>query len=285
MEKVDNIIFQDPKSTFMEILKVNNREIPFANLLAFFFRPNKEHGLGTLFIDSFLDTVQLDISDREDKHKSVEVHVEKKTDNGNRIDILIITETLVICIEFKINHHLNNPLEDYKNFIDEYPHCIGKQKYYFVLTPFRKKSIGKAKTYFENNTDFKQIILSHFVQMIKKNLQNTIGDVIVKNDYYQHFEDFIQTVENRKIRSLRRKELTSVSAEINNKGLVSKYHSNNQGGFVEILKGPNKLKIRIKSGSWQIEKWKEGVMISKEIKVEKENLVATTSELISSYVS
>lgn len=285
MEKVDNIIFQDPKSTFMEILKVNNREVPFGNLLSFFFRPNKEHGLGTLFIDSFLDTVQLDIPDRKDMHKSVEVHVEKKTDNGNRIDILIITETIVICIEFKINHHLNNPLEDYKDFIDKYPDCIGKQKYYFVLTPFKKTSIGKAKTYFENNSDFKQIILSHFVQMIKNNLQNPIGDKIVKNDYYQHFEDFIQTVENRKIRSLRRNELTAVSAELNNKGLMSKYHSNNQGGFVEILKGPNKLKIRIKPEGWQIEKWKERVMIAKEIDVKKENLVAMTTELMSSYAS
>jgi hypothetical protein len=285
MKRVDNIIFQDPKKTFMEILKVNNREIPFANLLAFFFRPNKEHGLGTLFIDSFLDTVQLNISDRKDNHKSVKIHVEKKTDKGNRIDILIITDTFVICIEFKINHHLNNPLEDYKDFIDKYPDCIGKQKYYFVLTPFRKESIGKAKTYFENNTDFKQIILSHFVQTIKKNLHNTIGDNHNKNDYYQHFEEFIQTVENRKIRSLRRKELTAVSAELNNKGLESKYHSNNQGGFIEILKGTNTLKIRIKSGSWQVEKWKDGVMISDEIKVEHENLIAKTTELTSSYLS
>lgn len=285
MEKIDTTIYQDPKSTFLEILKVNNREVPFANLLAFFFRPKKEHGLGTLFIDSFLDTVQLDIPERKDMHKSVAVHVEKKTDNGNRIDILIITETIVICIEFKINHHLNNPLEDYKDFIDKYPDCKGKQKYYFVLTPFRKPSIGKAKTYFENNSDFKQIILSHFVQMIKKNLQNTIGDEIIDNDYYHYFKDFIQTVENRKIRSLRRIELTAVSAELNNIGLMSKYHSNNQGGFVEILKRPNKFKIRIKSDGWQIEKWKEGIIITKEIKVEKENLVAMTTELIGNYES
>ena len=33
-------IFKEPRKTFMEILKVNNREVPFANLLAFLFRPN-----------------------------------------------------------------------------------------------------------------------------------------------------------------------------------------------------------------------------------------------------
>ena len=127
MEGKDNIIFKEPRKTFMEILKVNNSEVPFANILAFFFRPNENHKLETLFIDALLETKFTNISKNQDEEiaqeipvyekKSVKVIVEQKTKNESRIDILIITNTFVICIEFKINHELNNPLDDYKDYV------------------------------------------------------------------------------------------------------------------------------------------------------------------------
>lgn len=79
-----------------------------------------------------------------------------------------------------------------------------------------------------------------------------------ENDSFQYFEDFIQTIENRKIRSKRENKLKLLNNELNstlfNKGLESRYHSNNQGGFLEIIQGKNALKIRIKAGAWQVEK-------------------------------
>jgi hypothetical protein len=38
------------KKTYLEILKVSRREVPIANLLAYFFDPNESHGLGELYI-------------------------------------------------------------------------------------------------------------------------------------------------------------------------------------------------------------------------------------------
>lgn len=283
-EEIQNIIFQEPKKTFTEILKVHNKEVPFANLLAFFFSPKEKHSLGTLFINSFIDTAQIDSFNRKEGYKSVEVHVEKKTTNGNRIDILIITDTLVICIEFKINHHLNNPLQDYKDFINEYPDCSEKQKYYFVLTPFKKEPTHATKTYFETNNDFQQIMLSHFVKNIKTNLPNYIKNKEDKNNYYPYFEDFIQTIENRKIRSLRRKELTDLNQKLNNNGLKSIYHLNNQGGFLEIKGDTNALKIRIKNQNWQIEKWEDRLIKKEEIILDYKDLVNKTIELTNSFL-
>lgn len=140
MEK--EIFFSDPKKTFMEILKVHNKEVPFANLLAFFFRPKETHELGTLFIDSLLEMInEKEYSAIEkidyDKKFKVEVHVEKKTSIGNRIDILIVTNTFVICIEFKIDHDLDNPLEDYKKYIEEHSEYSQLKKHYLVLTPYK----------------------------------------------------------------------------------------------------------------------------------------------------
>jgi hypothetical protein len=297
VKEVENIIFQDPKKTFMEILKVHNKEVPFANLLAFFFRPKEKHGLETLLIDSLLDTKHTSISMNKTEEltlekieydaKSVEVLVEKKTKNGNRIDILIITNTFVLCIEFKINHSLNNPLEDYKKYIEEHSEYSKKKKYYLILTPFKKDPIGDAKMYFKENNEFKHIILSHFIKTVKKkNEQNFRGDIYEKNIYQQYFEEFIQTIENREIRFKRRIALTELSDDLNksllNKGLESKYHLNNQGGFLEIKKDTSALKIRIKSGIWQMEKWKNNKPQSEQ-KLENSDLTTQINELTSSF--
>ena len=295
--EVDNIIFQDPKKTFMEILKVHNKEVPFANLLAFFFRPKEIHDLGTLFIDSLLNTKYTNISKNkveeltleklEYDKKSVKVLVEEPTKKG-RIDVLVITNTFVICIEFKINHFLNNPLEDYKKFIEEHPEYSKKEKYYFVLTPFEKPPIEEAKRYFEENNEFKQIILSHFVKTVKHNLQDTFGNSQEKNGYYHYFNEFIQTVENRKIRSLRRITLNKLSEKLNksilNKGLESKYHLNNQGGFLEIKKDQNALKIRIKPEGWQIEKWKNNEKYLSDTEIKSTDLIAKIEESIRAFL-
>ena len=67
-KNIEEIIFQEPRKTFMEILKVNQREVPFANVLAYFFRPNEKHGLGDFFIQSLLNTNCQEL----DKEKSID---------------------------------------------------------------------------------------------------------------------------------------------------------------------------------------------------------------------
>ncbi len=296
MKDAKDIIFQDPKKTLLEIMKVHNKEVPFANLLAYFFRPEETHGLGTLFIDSFLETTHTSISEngegnnlnRKSKVKVlVEVPTTKeketKISNEKRIDLLIVTDTFVICIEFKINHDLDNPLQNYKDFIEE--KYLGKEKFYFVLTPFKKNvPKGAAKKYYETNNDFKQIILSHFVENVKKNLPKHFTFKQEKNGYYQYFEEFIQTVENRKIRSERRKALNEISDSLSNKGLGSIYHSNNQGGFVEIKKGTKAVKVRIKPEGWQIEKWENNVKQSSIINIKRVDLETEIIELTNSFL-
>ena len=220
-------MFNEPHKTFMEILKVNDKEVPFANLLAFFFRPKEKHGLKNLFIATLLQTKYSELTANSSKFENslidlngtitgniddyignkVNVIVEQKTVskenllrpelNNKRIDILIIAENFVICIEFKINHVINNPLEEYKKFAnEEYPN---KKKYFIVLTPNRKEIKNNAK----NNTEFKQVVLSHFVENIKLNLPPNFKKNSTTNKYYDYFIDFIQTVENRKIKFLR----------------------------------------------------------------------------------
>ena len=267
-KNIEEIIFQEPRKTFMEILKVNQREVPFANVLAYFFRPNEKHGLGDLFIQSLLNTncQELDKEKSIDKKLLLENHffstssknridrkvdfkdvkVEYPTIAKNRIDIVIKTNDFVIAIEFKINHDLNNPLEDYVETIyNDFP---DKKCYFVVLTPFRKEASGNALTYINSNKiQFKQVILRHFFENIQQNLPI---DFSLKLDN-QYFNDFIQTVKNRTIKSKR----ILLFKELNKKIPELKYNSKKHNGFFEIQKKDFILKIRIIENSWQFEKW------------------------------
>jgi hypothetical protein len=261
MEDKDEIIFREPRKTFMEILKVNNREVPFANVLAFFFRPNENHKLGTLFIDALLETKFTNIGKIENKEitqktpvyekNSVKVIVEQKTKCENRIDILVITNTFVICIEFKINHDLNNPLDDYKVYVEK--EFNEKQKFYFILTPYKKEAIEKAKDYFDKNNEFKQIVLRHFINRVKEKIEEN-PTTYLRNEKYDYFLDFIQTVENREIRSKRNLFLEKLKKDLS-KNVKSEYHKNINGGFLEIEKEKFNLKVRFTKEGIQIEKW------------------------------
>ncbi len=263
---MDEIIFIEPRKTFMEILRVHNREVPFANLLAFFFNPKEKHELNTLFIDALLETrfthlgknESVEISPRIPVYdaNSIKVAVEVTTSENNRIDILITSNTFTICIEFKINHDLNNPLDDYKKFVnDKYSN---QQHYFFVLTPYKKEATGIAKEYFESNNEFKQIILSHFINKVKEKLQELYPNYENENIYFKYyFKDFIQTVENRKIHSKRHEVFRSLQQEINEK-IKPIYCEFHKKGFLEIKILDFVLKIRIAASRWQIEKWITG---------------------------
>lgn len=283
-------MFNEPHKTFMEILKVNDKEVPFANLLAFFFRPKEKHGLKNLFIETLLNTkcseltanlskfennlLELNGYDFENTEnilgENIKVIVEQKTTieqnslqlelNNKRIDILIIAENFIICIEFKINHVLNNPLQEYKKFVTEkYP---AKKKYYVVLTPNRKEIGNNA----QNNSEFKQVVLSHFVENIRQQIPPNFKTSLTTNKYYDYFIDFVQTVENRKIRFFRYNFFESICKALSkDKRIVSKINTK-KNGFLEIHKNNKTLKLRFyennqelieqKTG-WKLENWSE----------------------------
>lgn len=287
MKKKEEVIFNEPRKTFMEILKVDKQEVPFANVLAFFFRPKENHNLGNLFLKALLKTEFTNIRKNSDKEstpeipsyeiESVDVIVEQPTELKKRIDILIVTNTFVVCIEFKINHDLNNPLTEYKNFIDTQKQFDEKKKYYFILTPYKKEPIDEAKKYFENHNEFKQIILSHFIKQIDIEINRNPNEYIL-NDQYAYYKDFIQTVKNREIRSKRNIFLEKLKNELAQKKIKSKYHSNINGGYLEIKKKVFDLKVRFKNQGIQIEKWinKSSEIIYEPSKnLETENLINT----------
>jgi len=209
------------EKTYLEILKVHNREVPMANLLRFLFDPKCEHGLGDLFIKSLFETESYDLDGDGNSEMlckkgykldgdfklglnchsfeintqviKAEVNTEEGTLGNKRIDLVIRSTDFIIVIEFKLNHVLNNPLDVYKKHFETAAHR-GKKLFFVVLTPFRKKIEDSG-----NNKilEFRQIVLTHFIKKVKTNKRNVLNDNEVTNSYSYIYNDFISTIENR----------------------------------------------------------------------------------------
>ena len=293
MQDIDTIIYSEPRKTFMEIMKVHKSEVPFANLLGFFFRPKENHRLGTHFLEALLRTPCYKISDVDVssllislhpevktevdslEQEDIEVELEYRTAEDNRIDILIDAPEFVICIEFKINHDLNNPLQDYVNFVRKtYPN---KKHYFVILTPYKKAPIGAAAEYFRNNNEFRQIILNDFFAEVNENLPKEFSEDKEKEVYFNYYQELQQTVLNRKIRSQRHKVLKILKSQLN-KEYSCAFHNNISGGFLEIKLNDYRLKVRIKPTGWHFEKWSLNNTFQE--KIEKLNPDTTLPEVI-----
>lgn len=204
--------------SFLEEIGTSQRETIIANLLAYFFNPSKPHGLDDTFIKALLKTEpkNLDNSNPAKIPKSIseiacegfswaKIHIEDSTQKNNRIDIVIETEKLMIAIEFKINHHLNNPLDNYVSRIKEYKR---DNNYYIVLTPYWKKPGDIAK----DNKEFVQVIIGDFINNLLKE-RNLIQYQSKEQEVF--FDDFITTIKNRD-RTLRMINEYKEFAEVNN---------------------------------------------------------------------
>jgi PD-(D/E)XK nuclease superfamily len=98
--------------TFMEIGGYPHYENVCSNFLAFFFDPEGPHGLGSLFLDALVGAVGVE-GVEEGLGGNVSVEREVFTGAGNRIDLLIKSDSHAVLIENKIFAAVANPFEDY----------------------------------------------------------------------------------------------------------------------------------------------------------------------------
>jgi hypothetical protein len=118
--------------TFMEVSGYPHYENVCSNILAFFLDPKNQHGFEGLLLDALAEAGPID-GITEGSYANVSVERESTTDRGNRIDILIESDTLLIVIENKIFHDVANPFEDYTAFVNQ-RNTSGKAIYKFLLT-------------------------------------------------------------------------------------------------------------------------------------------------------
>jgi hypothetical protein len=213
------------QKTLLEIMKVHNKEVPMANLLAFLFNPKEAHGLRTLFIEALLETVCYELNKTKSENELLykngykldsttfkvlsevdtkyslpnsfgsKIRIEK-SESRKRIDLFISNdvEKFTIVIEFKINHSLNNRLEIYRRSVEKQVFA-DHQLFFVVLTPNKKETGFNSREI----SQFKQVVLSDFIETIKSKLPYSEFIELNRNNiYFQYFLQFINTIENRK---------------------------------------------------------------------------------------
>ncbi|MES2766944.1 MAG: PD-(D/E)XK nuclease family protein [Bacteroidota bacterium] len=133
----DRMELQLKAPNIFKILNISRTEIRHSNFLAWLLNPNENHGLGRLFLTKFLRGVA--ISDRADDLDELSIenfnfnNVEIRREWKN-IDLLIIFDDLVICIEnkFGIKDH-SNQLFRYRKVVEDT--FKSHKKVFVYLTP------------------------------------------------------------------------------------------------------------------------------------------------------
>ena len=131
--------------TFMQIAGCERKEFAASNILSFLFDAKKPHGLGNILTRALYDLYKVKSTSKEELTNPIKesteimaVHTEHPTKNNKRIDILIETDSHVICIENKIFASLYNDLKEYEDTAKDLADKGSKEYLCFVLSPWKE---------------------------------------------------------------------------------------------------------------------------------------------------
>ena len=171
--------------TFLEIAGQPHFENVCSNILRYFFDTRESHKFNDLLLKSFLNCVTESYAMGHNL-KTLNIYREYSAKKNKRIDLVIECEDIVIVIENKIYHRLDNDLDLYEKSINSDFKNI-KQKVFIVLSL-------KEETINTNESSFVNITYSTFFNNLKSELGHHF--VNANNQYTTFLLDFIKTIEN-----------------------------------------------------------------------------------------
>ena len=167
-----------------QILRISKNEIRHSNFLSWLLDPNESHKLSDIFLKRFLREVfssdkfgnidQVDVEGMD----LTKVTIQREWKN---IDILIVLENVVVCIENKVlSKEHSNQLMRYREIIESnYPNH--KQTFVF-LTPEGDTSDSESETYepisYEFIVNSLERIISVYGESLNQQVKNYIKDYI-----------------------------------------------------------------------------------------------------------
>lgn len=172
-----------------QILNISRTEIRHSNFLAWLLDPNGTHGLGKLFLTKFLR----DIATAEQANDLDELEIEDLNFNyvelrreWKNIDLLIIFNNLVICIENKIDSQdHSDQLARYRQIVND---GFKKHKKVFVyLTPTGEEPKTETERSFYVKYSYEEIIeqADRLLKIHGKSLNQGV---------YQYIFDYLTTI-------------------------------------------------------------------------------------------
>jgi len=185
----DKIELELRTPNIFQILGVSRTEIRHSNFLSWLLDPNGTHGLGKLFLIKFLrelatSEIATDLNEFEIEDLNFN-NVELRREWKN-IDLLIIFDTLVVCVENKMDSKdHSNQLSKYRKIIDET--FKEHKKVYVYLTPTGElpKEIKEREFYVTYSYEH---IIDHADKVLK------IHGNSLNTGVYQYIFDYLTTL-------------------------------------------------------------------------------------------
>ena len=163
--------------TLLEIAWEHCKEQVATNLLKFFLDPSREHEWGTLLLRALLG-VRID-------GDSVEFPP-VVTEKGNRLDLVIKSNSFVVGIENKIEHDpCGNPFQDYMSYLKALCHGSDRKPLLILLTP------GAARCP-NVQVPMKYVTYEELFQAVEGLLGDS--DIDQNSRYVEWWQDFRQTL-------------------------------------------------------------------------------------------
>ena len=190
LKEASNIVEKIPikEKTFMDISGYPYYENVCSNILAFYFKPKEEHKLKEIALESLIKVVNnknISTNIEFDDFYSIDnedVKREYITSKGNRIDLVIQNDNIVIGIENKLEAEVYNDLTDYANTLNK----LNVKSIKILLS--LHNNIGAVE-----NTEFINVTYQEYFAQLKKDL-NKIQDK--NNKWYIFLEEFIKNLES-----------------------------------------------------------------------------------------
>lgn len=177
--------FTPPEDGFLEIAGLSHYENINSKIYAYFLNRQKEPEIAEKFLTALFDLIKQKKVDKIISIDDFDVSTEYATKKG-RIDILIRDKEneSAIIIENKIFHYLNNPLEEYFDFIEgETENKVGVLLTLHQLSPKELESLDK---------NYINITHKEWVDKIK-----ALGlPANLNPKKYIYLNDFFQTINN-----------------------------------------------------------------------------------------
>ena len=214
---------QQPK-TFLEIARQPHYENVISNIYAFYFDPYEEHGLGHLFINSFIECIKEQMQQAKiflDDFQEFVIETEYGTEDKGRIDLFLYNNEQAIIIENKIYHHLANNLDDYWNTATKE---VKTKNIVGVLLTLGKHS-GNLHQNFVNVLHF------DFLKAVMSNIGNHLMEASEK--YVTFLKDLYQNIENMSTKLLSSDDF--------------KFYIENQDKILDTVKFNDQAKEHIKT--------------------------------------
>ena len=218
-ENFDRLDLGLQNPNIFQILRISKTEIRHSNFLAWLLDANQSHKLGDIFLKRFLrqvftsekfhDVNQIDVEELD--LSKVQILREWKN-----IDILILLENVVVCIENKVlSKEHSNQLNRYRKIIDE--NFKDYRKTYVFLTPegdlsddeteiyepisynFIIETLEKIiSIYGESVNDQVKNYIKDYITIIKRELMKTDQLTILSQKIYQNHKELLDFIYEHK---------------------------------------------------------------------------------------